>query len=149
MSRHIGPLLILLVLLAGCGAEEPPGNELLPPHRPDWQRGLWTGRLAFEHDTTSHRLRIHFRDRSFAYPGRPCMGTLAVDSVAPTLLRVRLEAGPTANDCGPLAGGTAEVRPLDDTTMLHLQYWPEGEARLHLAQLRRPAAQARTPPARR
>lgn len=141
MCRSAAAVLATL-LLVGCGTDDPPNARTDWTARADWQTGAWTGRLAFEHDTTSHRLRLHFRDLSYAYPNRSCLGRLVPDSVAATLVRVRLDAGPGANDCGALAGGIAELRRLDDTTALYLQYWPAGSARLHTAWLRRPATGA-------
>jgi hypothetical protein len=99
--------------------------------------GTWHGRLAYEHDTTSHRLRLDLSTDRFAYPASNCTGTLAVDSTGAQFARMRLVAAHDSLRCGEVAGGIAELRRLDDAEGLHLQYWPRDTIKLYLAQLRR------------
>ena len=131
-----GRCLLLVVLLVGatvgCQSDSSPDAD-----RPAWMEGVWSGRLAYEHDTTSHRLRLDLDAERFTYPASGCAGTLAVDSVAARVVRMRLVAAHDSLRCGAVAGGIAELHRLDDTEGLHLQYWPRDTVKLYLAQLRR------------
>jgi len=131
-----GRCLLLVVLLVGTtvGCQSDSSSD---PDRPAWMEGVWSGRLAYEHDTTSHRLRLDLDAERFTYPASNCAGTLSVDSTGAQFVRMRLVAGPDSLHCGDVVGGIAELRRLDDVEGLHLQYWPRGTVNLYLAQLRR------------
>jgi len=118
--------------MAGCQSDSSPASN-----RPAWMEGTWTGRLAFEHDTASHRLRLDLDAERFTYPAANCAGTVAVDSTGAGFVRMRLVPEHDSLRCGDVAGGTAELRRLDDTEGLYLQYWPPDTVKLYLAQLRR------------
>jgi hypothetical protein len=122
-------------LLAGTtvGCQSDPPTD---PDRPAWMEGTWSGRLAWEHDTTSHRLRLDLSAGRFVYPALGCRGTLAVDSAAARVVRMRLVPAHDSMRCGAVAGGVGELHRLDDTETLHLQYWPRDTIKLYLAQLR-------------
>ena len=127
--------LLLVCLLAGaaagCQSDDAPDRD-----RPAWMEGTWSGRLAWEHDTTSHRLRLDLSADRFVYPALGCRGTLAVDSTTHRFVRMRLVAAADARRCGEVAGGIAELHRLEGAEGLHLQYWPRDTAKLYLAQLR-------------
>jgi len=127
--------LALLLLLVGTGGACQPDRSPEPP-RPDWMTGHWTGRLAWEHDTTSHRLRLDLDAERFVYPARGCRGALAVDSTSDRLVRMQFVAAADAERCGEVAGGVAELHRLEDAEGLHLQYWPRDAVKLYLARLR-------------
>ena len=130
-----------LGVLVGCGeeaADSSPSGGLVSSsfEAPAWAEGLWAGRLAFEHDTTSHRLRLNLATGAFSYPALGCRGRVVADTTTPRMLRGRLVAEAGSWACGELAGGIAEVHRSTRFDRLHLQYWPEGAPRLFLAQLR-------------
>lgn len=128
-------LAIVALLLAlgatGCQTDEPDDAS-----RPSWMEGTWTGRLAWEHDTTSHRLHLNLDDERFVYPALDCRGTLKVDSTTARFTRVRFVAAHDSLRCGEVSGGIAELHTLDDPGSLHLQYWPRNDTKLYLTQLR-------------
>ena len=130
-ARSLLALVLLVGATLGCQSDSSP-----EPDRPAWMEGTWSGRLAYEHDTTSHRLRLDLNADRFVYPALGCRGTLAVDSAAARVVRMRLVAAHDSLRCGEVAGGIAELHRLDDTEGLHLQYWPRDTVKLYLAQLR-------------
>jgi hypothetical protein len=98
--------------------------------------GTWTGRLAWEHDTTSYRIRLDLNDKHFVYPTLDCRGTLQVDSTHARLVRMRFIAAHDSLQCGEVSGGIGELHKIDAPDTLHLQYWPRESTKLYLAQLR-------------
>jgi len=117
--------------VAGCQSDSSPDAD-----RPAWMEGTWHGRLAYERDTTSHRLRLDLNADRFVYPALGCRGTLAVDSTSNQVVRMRLVAAADSGRCDEVAGGVAELHRLDGAETLHLQYWPRDTIKLYLAQLR-------------
>ena len=130
MLRIIISLLVLGTVSAGCQSEESAHIE-----RPSWMEGTWTGRLSWEHDTTSYQLRLDLDGNRFAYPTLGCTGDVRIDSIGQNFARVELVAGADSLPCGEVGRGTAELRQLDEAGGLHLQYWPENGTELHLARL--------------
>jgi len=129
--RRLLVLLLLTGAAVGCTSDDAPDRT-----RPAWAEGPWSGRLSWEHDTTSHRLRLDLSADRFVYPALGCRGRLAVDSTSDRFVRMRLVAAADSGRCGEVAGGIAELHRLEGAEGLHLQYWPSDTAKLYLAQLR-------------
>jgi hypothetical protein len=136
MLRSVPVRSLLALVLLGGAAVGCASDDTSDRARPAWADGSWTGRLAWEHDTTSHRLRLDLSADRFAYPALGCRGTLAVDSTSDRVVRMRLVAAADSGRCGEVAGGIAELHRLDGAETLHLQYWPRDAVKLYLAQLR-------------
>ncbi len=125
---------LLLFLLINCQSDQQPQ---IPQPKTKGFTGIWSGNLSFEHDITEHPLQLNFNQNTFFYSRTGCAGELVPDTLAKDLARFRLVAEQNIAQCGELSGGIAEIRRLDKAETLYMQYWPEGEVKLFLAQLER------------